>query len=1300
MKTLHFELSPRIAKENVALTLHLNNHTFELQPHTPQTLLQAAQTNSAIALIPEENRFRLTHFVKIPMEHLADDRLTFIQVTSPDDDPEIYLPKLYHMSFYVPRAHRQRRLQKLAAKRQGIHPKLLSFCVTAQHLQSVGSFDLEDSYLAAEDVLTPWDIAKSLLFYHPELATNKPQTAAVIMDDHIAPSPDLNPEQYNKVYNLALAISKQGEATSKGGWAMITDSVDQYGKPLYYQYDLGTHKTGDRVLMYKLSDETSQAAAAPVTGAMRTANDDPRLKDQVWSVNQGITADQKDGKTLLQSAMRVKGTSPDIWRVNEKTPSHGLSVYNDSIKFNSDNTFSINVKNTYLRTLCAYAQFFTENGDAIKNPEGWKENLPSFLSFLETDSKKYISTVSAVNTIMGIPMPTDPTTLSFVFPKDATVLKLMFGCLGTSRWDSDVDVSGALMTGFFQYGVPSLFLAAGAAVTSTKFFNDFVKDIDNVVALLGVAFPIVGGGVATASAIWNTKKVLFMFADAVAGIIVQKGLEKLALYITSTLTVQELETQVPYVGWALRLANMAIDFAEMAVTTGEILSSPATLEVEVKRVMDLHLTLKPDPKHGEIGHPETAVWPAVSDHYHVTVQYQGGTNFVLQGAMPDVTSSQPLDLTFKELPIGGKIKIIAGIYSENGWLCGKWESDWFDAFPDKDSTVKTVTANIEEQLVPLTQDSQYLYKEKVIYNAANSKHIWNAEKEKRPLATIADLHCDVGFKTICKPVNMTINSGAFQVGYSWRSAGAKFVCQNISVLADPESRYKFSEVGFDVQPYIAYDEFGTKAASQGSPEAISPDNFILDTRNGQFHLRQVNLEDGKSGFGLNDPDLKSWGKFNMSNMDAIVYHPNRVVIGVSWNNNKMEILQLPEKPVADQDAPDAQMVSGMGVRQGLMKGPKLIAVTPDGRILILETLNRRIQSFDTKGNPVASFMGERLFTLNAAQYAPDLDAGIFSDALQQEFQNHGLTHIFDLSATLQADLDKANLSDAIINEFADEGIFLTYDKDHRNDPNLSSYITVNQIGSSWTVTDPNKKVVYSVGKNGADLQVFDVLTNVTVDVRSVGKNWVVQDWNGAQSYYIAVDDNDLSTLNLNRYLPYMALYNPEGRTDIEYLDMAIEARGYVYVLSYTRPGNQVSDYRMDIYQPDGTFLVRTPDSRLQPDNPQYISAARMVVDIWRNVYTMNFEALEGPNGIIEPSISHWIPTPPLFDLGLEAQDAFVNGDMKAITAYFAPYVTLSSSATVKTVGPNGYWEVDDTTNHYDVIRSGEKLEVYLIPRKA
>lgn len=1304
-RTLHFELASGSANEK--LTLHIGTNKFELQPHTAQTLQEATKTNKALALLSGQHLQRFTHYAVTPEAHFPTDRLVRIRVTSPDDDPNIYLPKLHHMSIHIPRQHREAHFKKKLLKTSTghLHPKLSHFGVTSLGVASLNDEHALQASVDVDNLQSPWDIATAILFHYPELSSNQPYTANIVMNDHIAPPQNINPTQYNAVYNLATVISKQGPASSTGGWATIKNSVDQYGNPLNYEYDLGSRKAGDPIYIYSWSDLTVQNATSPMTSAMQSASDDNSLQNQTWSVNQGKTAYQQDVGTadnLLQKSFSAKRTALDAsaptfkWTVKEETPNHGLSVYADTLSFNSDKTFSIQVKNTYLRSLTAYAQFFNEKGEAISNPAGWQENLPSAIrSWFETDQKKFISSVSAVNTILGIPMPTDPTKLSFVFPDDATNLKLLFGCLGTSRWDGDVDPSGAILTGIFQYGIPSIFLIAGAAITNSKWFSDFVKDIDNVVAALAVAFPIVGGGVSTAAALTNAKSVLFAFADAMAGILLAKGLEKLALYVTEQITVAELEDNVPFVGWALRAANMAINFAEMAVTTGEILSSPATLSVDIARAMDLNFTLKPDPAHGEAGHPDTAVWPAVSDHYQVTVQYQGGTNFVLRGKMPETTSNTPLALTFSDLPVGGKIQIVAGIYSSSGWLCGKYQSDWIDAFPDSGSTSLSLTENITEILVPLTQDTQYDYKEKIIYDESSEKHIWHAGD--LPTATVANLDCSSGGNYICKPVDITLNGQAFQVGYVWSASGQGYRSQNLSVLADPQSRFKTSEVQFTVQPYIAYDQFGLQPDA-GEQQQISTNNFVLDTRNNQFHLRQVNLEDGQSGFGLNDPNLKSWGRFNLTNMDAMVVHPQGSVIGVSWKDSKMEILQIPSEPSDDANAPDAQMVSGLGVRQGLLQGPKAIAVTPDGRVLILETLNKRIQSFDTKGNPVASFLGEALFTLNAADYTADLDNGVFSAALQQQFQDNGLSHIFDLNSSLSTDLDNATLSTNVINAFANQGVFLSYDSSQMNNHAISSYVTVVTAGSEWTITDPTRNASYDIKKNDSVLNVFDVLNNVTVDVRAKGSIWVVEDWNGAQSYYIAVDPDNAQTLNVNRYLSYMALYNPDNRTDITYLDVAVEAKGYIYVLSYVAGGKNPSDYSLDIYEPDGSFLVRTPDSRLQPANPQYVSAARLVVDVWRNVYTLNYEPTVGPNMITEPSISHWVPTPPLFDLDLSKQPDFVNGDTAAVQADFAANgITLANPTTIETVNQSGYWIVSDPTQTFDVIRSGSSLEVYSIP---
>ena len=51
----------------------------------------------------------------------------------------------------------------------------------------------------------------------------------------------------------------------------------------------------------------------------------------------------------------------------------------------------------------------------------------------------------------------------------------------------------------------------------------------------------------------------------------------------------------------------------------------------------------------------------------------------------------------------------------------------------------------------------------------------------------------------------------------------------------------------------------------------------------------------------------------------------------------------------------AQLCSGEGLREGLLNGPKAMAVTPDGMLLVLETTNSRIQAFDVTGAPVQAF---------------------------------------------------------------------------------------------------------------------------------------------------------------------------------------------------------------------------------------------------------------------------------------------------------------------------------------------------------
>ena len=94
----------------------------------------------------------------------------------------------------------------------------------------------------------------------------------------------------------------------------------------------------------------------------------------------------------------------------------------------------------------------------------------------------------------------------------------------------------------------------------------------------------------------------------------------------------------------------------------------------------------------------------------------------------------------------------------------------------------------------------------------------------------------------------------------------------------------------------------------------------------------------------------------------------------------------------------------------------------------------------------------------------------------------------------------------------------------------------------------------------------------------------------------------------------------EGNAGVVPLDISVESKGYIYALKYFTPEAGVvtsGDYRLDIYAPDGSFLTQMTG----------LAAARLHVDLWRNLFTLNYEIIPG-TGRTEPSVSQWIPSTP------------------------------------------------------------------------
>jgi hypothetical protein len=1331
-KRFHFDLS-HLGDETPELTFHVGRNRYSVSPHTADTREAAMRDNRALALVPKSHHHRITHFADVEPEHLPTDRLCRLRVTHKHPDESIHLPVLVHAAFHIPEKHRSaHRRAKHAKGRPHLPHKLSVYGVDVEALAgkqtapeagtskkprmlksaapvlkaAAGSAsggaengapadDTQQVSADADQFGTPLDVAAFILFHHPGLASSDTYIASRIMDDHIHSA-----ENQQALTALSIAIEDQGP----GGWTTIQQAVMPDGTPMTYEVKLGNRNIGDPVQQYVLLPDVLSATPAALQQPLKTAADDPALQNKKWSVTQGTTAVHQTNvaKAGTGAARLLRAGAPSRfkWTLKEQNHSNGLSVDSDSISFDwndkndGSGAFHIEAKNTHLRTLAAYIEFIDESGNVIDDPEDWQDRLP--IPGLQTKSKKFVTLIPAVSTIMGIPIPDSPTRMRFPWPKNATSARLLFGGLGKGDWDGDVCLPGTIFTGVFQYGIPFWMLTSGSSVKDSSYIDDFLANPGNWRDVL------IAAGVLTYVGLQYTdsQEILKRFAVQVAGILVKRAMAKILGWVLTNMVEDEAEEAVPLVGLAVWLVNASVAAAELTVTTLEVTSSPATIRYEIARAFDLKVTVKPDPAHGEPGLPETAVWPAVSDNYEVIVQYERGTNFVQKGDMPKTTSNEARQLTFPALPAGGRLQVIATIYSESGWLCGKWTSGWMDAVPAEGNTL-TVVGTIEEQLVPLTMDSQYAYKEKIIYDAARSKHVWEAGSDP-PTATFMNLSTSNTGPALGKLVNLTIFERTFEIGYSWQAAsqGLKmtggssiytaqaYAFRNLSVLADPESRLKFPNRSFAAQPYIVYDQYG-QPTDPGS--GSKPHQFFIDPRDGKCHLREIVLDDGNSEIDLT-ATLKSWGQFPLSNIDAMVVNSG-TVIGASWANHNLAILSLPGSASDDATAPQAIVVSGEGMRQGLLRGPVAMAVTPDGRLLVLETINQRIQAFNLSGNPVPCFDGPKLFSISAASFSAELDGRVFSPALQTAFRQNDAGHLFDLDAGFLGSLNQSKLTDDLRDAFGLEGIFLSV---NASDPNVNAVVTVVTPSLEWQIECkvPNRK--YVIAKADQKLVVYALLNNTEVSVRTPGQQWIVSDKNGAVSYKIKASSEQVGILDVCSYNSYMPLENPTPGKKVTFLDLATEARGYIYVLCYTDSGTETTDYFLDIYEPNGAFLCRTPDERYST-NPQNVVAARLAVDTWRNAFTLNYEAEAGPNGSTEPTIGHWMPVPPLFSLELSSQPSFDKGDVGAVRNDFGAQhkpITLGDEATITIISTAGHWKVTDGATVYDVIRSGDKLDVY------
>lgn len=1239
-RSLHFDLSH--AESDQVFTLHACLKEYPLHKHTPETLRKFRAQQHFLTLIPDE---RLTHY----SEDLAlpSDAIALVYVASQQPINGRNVSRIETMHIHVPRAGRRRAREKMREKRAlrggtpdeapSVPPKFVPFGVTAESFPaSVSASDASADPIPEEidDAQDAYETAYALLFQHRDLLNLNPENdgyyAAWIMDNCIEANPGIG--------DLAFQIY---ESAHDGGWCTEVPVLDQQGQQMFGD-------DGAPIYSQKIAEAVQSAMGGPVQWAVQRAKQAPELEGQSWTVQYGLpasdynaTSTTSDGSSptaqpnlAMQAVSAAAAPAPFKWTINNLSPSHGLTVASHSLKYTppptsdiwtatniwsdqdegfpltpaladqmlageltvkivtadhpqglvgakltpgiveedelvdfgdvnlsgdqlsppvetqvaatgtfslngsrtglsfkitltgneddasltlsfSDSTgsvvsppfvvtnmsdygvLSIDCTNHWLRHLGAYVQFLDDANNVI-TPSPWNNLLPDSVqsSFQPNDSKKFLGIVLPVSTLCGIPIKAFPTTLEIPVPDNAHTVRLLWGGLGKGKYDADICSVGIGLTVALELALPIFFLAAAAAPTDTLQLNELLADSAVMFQVLRVTDSVVEGCVDQTMTEQDAERMLIAIADTLGPMLLETGLK---WFITKVLAEAAVEKTLPFVDLAFQTFNVGVDMAMLAQTTNEVLQSPFYYETKISKSVDLSIRLMPDPVF--------KFFPPLATHYEVKVLYASNASYPVfddSYQLENTTQSDPVTVNFSSAPAGGELKVYAMFYADNGWVAGMGETAWIEAKgnatnPDGSALLKIDNLVIKNFEVPLDAHSVYTHKQKLSYQKFDAQghaspdgtyqHGWLSSPA--PTATPASPPPKEGH-AITRLSGLTLSQSPTQLAYAWEASGLHVhvnspvnpisddpvgTLQNITVLQRPQEAYAVPEVGFSGKANVAYDI--------ASPDDGTGMNFFIDTTSGSgYHLRRLSLvcpPPDKDGIYHPQPPRfttatnESWGCFQLEN-DRYIYHPKGYVIGISMALSKLEILKIPALPSADNEAPQATLAlgdSGDDARYGLINSPVALGAALDGRLLVLESKNNRVQAFDVDGVPVACF----------------------------------------------------------------------------------------------SITEQNPP-----------------------------PPGVTPDPSGFQST--------------------MALIDEKG--SVKYLDLAVESKGYLYILSHTDDGSQAWQYKVDIYNPDGSFLVTTPG----------VAAGALTVDLLRDLYTLNYEVILGENDRTEPSVSMWIPPAP------------------------------------------------------------------------
>ena len=988
-RTLHFDLSSFVG--DYQHTLHVAGTRYSLTAHTADTLAAAKTADSSLANYPDS---RITHFVADV--ELSAGRPQRFHVTSkgPRGDG------LAAVALHIPTASRQAaRAARIRSNRYGAKAK--------NRTAGASACAIEDEI--SDDFHTAQDTAKAILFHHPEIMNLDPDKAAIIeniMDTSAG------------VFNLANKICTQGPAFTKDpgyldGWAVLTPIMNDDNTPRL-------DSRGGRMYDYVFSDPTNAAIKDAVKEVLRLVKDNTDLAGSSYTVqynnpvvNTAAPALAAKMRDATSSGIQLSSTSPGwnnlvyfcdpVIKTWDQTSRSFTIEYNNMaflyygihVQYLTGDNVPIALAESDLiysaeAVLSDLAQYFTSLSTAAQGgvgpigmdgtatstaypnspvvPPDLPEKAADWIANLENETIKFVELCSPPGTVLGLPIPNLNTQLEFTLPEGASKARIMF-CgpgQGGNLDHLETVLIGALLTMIVQYAIPTYFLITTTGENEDISLKTLMKDKGLWLQLVLTSKSLVSGILdrdeAHALAIGSSIEALAEKCVNVVLQIMAKGLVlKLMQWMMNKWTSEQLEENIPYLGWALRIGANAGSVLDMITTTVEIASCPAIIENTVSFSQSVVITVYPDPMHN--------VFPLTARTLEASMTF-GGRTFTKTIDLTSEDLARPqLTITLTGIPATDKDEFVeVRLYSDTHWLAAnsaRRQSDntWLPGpvlFSNRTaSTGGAATAQVWllENPVPITATTQYSHHQKLIY--AGGAYQWQYSSTLPALDT---LDCSAA-GGLCKLGNISLWVPGGMIGYSWRASspgvgqcggsgsGQLYTFKNISFRSDPAVGMKSPDCGFNDPAPIAYD-----------PRPEAPRHYFLDavnisTASPEYHIRKIVLD---ASTPVDTSRTESWGRFRIP-LDRMAVHPGGYVVGISTQYSKMGVLRIPDQAYSsDAEAMNSTLVLGEGTNSDrLVYRPLALTINRHGVILVLEGgSTKRIKAFNTDGSPCKFFANQ------------------------------------------------------------------------------------------------------------------------------------------------------------------------------------------------------------------------------------------------------------------------------------------------------------------------------------------------------